>query len=361
MTPAAALAWSHLNVLNAKRFKQLAQRFGDLDEALLALDEDLLTSLGCRAETVRTALTRLAAFNLEATERELAQRGITLLSVTDDAYPRRLRETADAPPFLYVRGPVTVLAQPGVALVGTRDMSPYGRQLAQACAATCVQAKLTTISGLADGIDGEVARETLRLQGHTVAVLGHGLRQIYPAGHARLAEAIVQGGGCIVSEYALDVEPERHSFPARNRIIAGLSLATVVLEAAAESGALHTARFALDEGRDILAAPGQLFDPQFAGCHRLVATGQARLLTDPQDILEVLGMQPAQATSPQSTYTAQSPAEERTLQALTSVPQDLDLLSELTQLDPATLGATLTMLELGGAARSLGGGLWVRH
>jgi DNA processing protein len=238
-------------------------------------------------------------------------------------------------------------------------MTPYGRRVAQECTAACVRAGLVTVSGLAEGIDGEVARETLRTQGTHVAVLGHGLGRIFPKAHAGLAAEILTSGGALVSEYAFDAEATPYSFVGRNRIIAGLALATAVLEAPAKSGALHTAQFALDEGREVLAAPGQLFDAHCEGSLALIASGQARLIVRPEDIPSALGIDVARAATA-TDYEPQSPDEAAVLATLTNVPQPIDTIVLACKLPPGTVIATLTMLELAGAARNSGGGQWTR-
>jgi DNA processing protein len=358
MNRATALAWSWLNVLNKRRYDKLLQRFDSLDDALLEFNEELLLSIGCREEGARAALTRLAAFDLDAYDRTLQKAGVLLLALDDDAYPERLRQTADPPIFLHVQGDAALLDKPGMAIVGTRMASAYGRRAAQECAAACVRAGLTTISGLAAGIDGEVAKETLREHGAHVAVVGHGLQHTFPAEHDKLRAEVLARGGTLVSEYAHDTPVLDHQFVGRNRIIAGLALGTAVIEAPAKSGALHTARFALDEGREVLAAPGPLFDDRWTGCLRLIADGSARIITAPEDVPAAVGA--VAPSAPMSAYEPQSEAESKVLAALTTVPQTVDALVPATGLAASALSATLTMLELAGAARNVGGGEWVR-
>ncbi len=358
MNRAAALAWSWLNLLNKKRYDRVLARYRNLDEALLALDAEMLLAIGCREEGMRTALTRLAEFDIDRYEQQLAVTHTTLLFLEDDAYPERLRQTADPPIFLYVQGSIPLLSQPSMALVGTRRFSPYGKRAAQECTAACVQAGLVTVSGLAEGVDGEVARETLREHGLHIAVLGHGLHITFPSEHVALRGEIIARGGAIVSEYAFDTPVGDHQFVARNRIIAGLALGTAVMEAPLKSGALHTAQFALDEGREVLAAPGQMFDPRAAGCLELIGNGQARAIIRPEDVPAAVGALVPKNT--RSTYEPSSPAEAALLEALHSVPQPIDDLVQATGLATGAVSATLTMLELAGAARNTGGGQWVR-
>jgi DNA processing protein len=356
-----ALRWSWMNVLNRKRWDALAGRFGSLEAALGAVDIELLRSLGCREDTALLAMNRLEEFDPETYERELEKREISLITFEDEEYPALLKEIPDAPSFLYARGDLSILAQPCIALVGARAMSEYGSRVVAHLVPLLITAGTVTVSGLAEGIDAEVASETLHAGGRTVAVLGHGLGMMYPKAHERLAASIVEKGGLIISEFPLDIRPDHYTFPARNRIIAGLSLGTIIVEAAEESGSLITADLALDYNREVFAVPGQIFDPGYAGCHQILKRGQASLITSAQDVLTALGI--VGSTAPESSIapTFDSAEEQAIFGVLTSMPQSLDDLVEKTGFDAATLNATLTMLELKGIAKNVGNGRWVRH
>jgi DNA processing protein len=219
---------------------------------------------------------------------------------------------------------------------------------------------MVTVSGLAYGIDSEVARETLNAGGKTIAVLGHGLAMMYPKHNAKLADEIVEQGGLILSEFPLDEQPTNYTFPARNRIIAGLSLATVVIEASKDSGSLITADLALEYGRDVFAVPGDIFDPTFEGSHALIAGSRAKLVTSAQDILRELGVVAPEARTKDSDAAFDSIEEELLYHALTTMPQSPDDLSTKIKLDAAIMSATLTVLELKGLVKNVGGGRWVK-
>ncbi len=354
----AALLWSHLNVLTKDRYDAILEVFGSLEDAAKHVDETLLRGLGCREDTIRTVLLRLDEYDNGTAARELALSGCRLISLTDAEYPRHLREIGDPPVFLYVRGDLSILAHPCIALVGTRQMSPYGRRVAQEFTSAFIGAGMVTVSGLASGIDSAVAEESLRLGGKTVAVLGHGLGMIYPASNEKLARRIVDGGGLLMSEFFLSMEPGKFTFPARNRVIAALCAATVVLEAPEDSGAIITADLAFDYSRDVFAVPGQIFDERYAGCHRLISTGRARLAASPGDVLRELGVVAPLASV--SDYDPKSEDESKLLAALSGMPQPVDDLVEKTGIDPGRVAAALTMMELGGGARNMGAGQWVR-
>jgi DNA processing protein len=331
--------------------------FGSFSEAKKCLGEEMLAGMGCRPETVRGVLLRAEEFDASLLLHRLEDEGIQFLTVDDEAYPSRLRNIPDPPPFLYARGDLGILDRPSLAIVGTRGMTQYGRRVVQTFVPRFIEAGLVTVSGLALGIDGEVARETLRCGGRTVAVLGGGLDVLHPPSHAPLAKEIVAGGGLILTEYPMGMEPTPYSFPGRNRIIAGLSLGTLVIEAPVKSGALITADFALEDGLDVFAVPGSVFSDESAGCNALLAKGQAALATSAEDVLRVLGIiAPASIELPPP----EDPDQAAMWNVLSSLPQPLDDLVERAKLPPDRANAALTILELGARARNVGGGQWVR-
>jgi DNA processing protein len=251
--------------------------------------------------------------------------------------PPLLRAIHDPPKGLYLRGsgPIELLAGPAVAVVGARACSPYGRQVARKLGRELAAAGVVVVSGLARGIDGEAHRGALETNGHTVAVLGCGIDRDYPAAHAELARTIAERS-LLVSEYEAGVEPAPFRFPGRNRIIAGLSAATIVVEARERSGALITADFALEEGREVFAVPGEITSLLSEGTNTLLKLGAAPL-TCASDVLDTLGIDsepPARASHP----------------FLEFLPATADELVRATGLTPADVAATLAELELSGLA-----------
>lgn len=354
----AALTWSALNILNKTRYDAVLQIYGSLEEALSQLGEEFLRALGCKEETVRDTLMRLESFDAASYEKILQKQNVTFLSIEDDAYPAILRHLPDPPVFLYYRGDLSLCERPSIALVGTRQMTKYGQRVAQMFTSDLAAAGLVTVSGLAKGIDAEVAKETLRENGKHIAVLGHGLSMIYPSEHQKLAQDIVAKGGLLLTEYPMDFAPTNFSFPGRNRIIAGLAKATVVIEAPEKSGALLTAEFALEQGKDVFAVPGPITEKTFEGCHALIARGQAKLAAASADILEDLGI--VASSKIQEEFVTEDAVQAAVWKALSSLPSTVDDLVAKTKIDPPSLGAALTMMELAGAARHLGGGQWVK-
>lgn len=358
MQPETALLFWWLNILNKKRYDQLVERCGSLDAALGALSPELLRGIGMKQESVQKLFVRIAEFDPAVELARMEKAKVELLSIEDDAYPRLLKESSDPPPFLSYRGDLSVLDHPCVAIVGTREMSAYGERIAEWLTPPLVRGGCTTVSGLAFGIDAVIAQTTLDEGGRTVAVLGSGLGAVSPKTNERLAELIVAKGGLVLSEYPFTETAQPFMFPARNRIVAGLCLATVVVEAPAESGALITARMALEENRDVFACPGPLFNESFEGNHRLIAQGQAQLLRSPDDVLTTIGVVVPPASAPRA-FTPASPDEGVIYALLTSIPTSMDALMERTGKSAGELAGTLTMLELGGAVAKVGAG-WVR-
>jgi DNA processing protein len=269
--------------------------------------------------------------------------GIRFLARSDPGFPPLLRAIHDPPPGLFLRGAadVELLARPAVAIVGARACSAYGRQIARSLGRDLAAAGLIVVSGLARGIDAEAHRGALETAGSTVAVLGCGIDRDYPAAHRELAKKVA-ATGLLVSEYAPGVEPAPWRFPARNRIVAGLCAATVVVEARVRSGALITADFALEEGREVLAVPGEITSTLSAGSNGLLRLG-ATPLTCAQDVLEGYGLVVSPSALPDLGATAAT-----VLERVQAEAAGADALSRATGLPAGELAIALTELELAG-------------
>ncbi len=353
------LHWALLNILTKRRYDALIEQYGSLEEAWKHINPTLLKELGCKEETVERVMNQKDGLDIEEHQSFMEKKGITFISIEDEAYPAVLRNLPDPPVFLFYRGDLRVLDTPSIAIVGTRNMSAYGKRVVEAMVPDFVHAGLITVSGLALGIDAEVAKETIAAGGKTVAVLGGGLHHVYPKTNAKLAEEIVEHGGLLLTEYPLHIWPDKYTFPARNRIIAGLSLGTIVVEAANQSGSLITASLALDYGKEVFAVPGPVFDPNMAGTHQLIQKSGAKLIGSVDDVLIELGMVTPEKDEV-SAYAAETPNEQTLLDALTSMPQTVNELTEKTGMTVATTNATLTLMELKRGARNTGMGQWVK-
>ena len=287
-----------------------------------------------------------------------------IITLQDPRYPALLKQIADPPSLLFVQGDVDLVSQWQIAIVGSRNPSASGRDTAYEFARYMAQMGLTITSGLAMGIDAAAHQGALAGQGKTIAVIGTGLDRVYPAKHRDLAHDIASAGA-IVSEFALGTAPRAENFPRRNRIISGLSLGTLVVEAALQSGSLITARMALEQGREIFAIPGAIHNPLARGCHQLIRDG-AKLVETAQDILEELGpLAGVQGEEKVNIDIAESEIELDDdylllLNQLGYDPIQIDLLIERCRLTADVVSSMLLLLELQGQVESLPGGRYVR-
>jgi DNA processing protein len=303
------------------------------------------------------------AAEIDATLAWAAEPGNAVVTLADSAYPQALLTSADPPVLLYVKGRVDLLNRPAMAIVGSRNATPQGIANAEAFAASLSGVGLTVVSGLALGIDAAAHRGALSAtgahSGSTVAVIGTGADRIYPARNRELARSIASHGA-IVSEFPLNTPALAANFPRRNRLIAGLAKGCLVVEAAARSGSLITARLAAEAGRDVFAIPGSIHSPLAKGCHQLIKQG-AKLVESAQDILEEIGWHAAVADPDAGLNGPAIDAEGVTLLTLLGPdPCDIDTLAARSGLTPAALLAMLLELELDGHVASLPGGRYQR-
>lgn len=341
--------------------------FGSAAATLEASAADLATIKGIspgRASELRRALD--ATRESGAVARELAivaEHGADILTLNDAAYPRLLRAIPDPPTALYVRGPLLDTDSVALAVIGARRCSHYGREQADRFAFQLAQCGLTIVSGGAYGIDIAAHRAALRARGRTLVVLGSGLAHPYPADHVDVFNQVVsEGRGAVLSEFPMMTSPLPEHFPRRNRIISGLSLGVLVIEAGHRSGALSTARMAIEEhSRECMVLPGRVDSMQSDGCHKLVRDGAARLVTRPSEVLDELGetghmLHAADEVATGRVHAAPgaSPTQKQLLDALAS-PRTLDQLVTLTGLEVAAIQADLTMLEIRGQVARKGG------
>jgi len=338
--------------IGAVRVQSLLQRFGDLETAWKAPAQTLL-SAGLSVKIVENLLQVRNRVNLEQFLEKVDSQGIQVVTWEDEEYPSRLKEIDQPPPVLYTRGYFQPEDAWAVAVVGTRRVTSYGRQVAEEIAACLGQNKVTVVSGLARGVDAMAHDAALKAGGRTIAVLGSGVDRIYPPEHQRLSERIMQQGA-VISDYAPGTPPDSANFPPRNRIISGLTLATVVVEAGDESGALITATFAAEQGRDVFAVPGMIYAPQSKGTNRLIQEG-ARPLLRPQDLLEALNLIQVPEKQAARTLIPGDETEAQILKLLSLEPAHIDEIRTQLGLPIEKVSATLTMMELKGMVRAVGG------
>jgi len=286
--------------------------------------------------------------------------GILTIDIKDELYPQLLKQIHQPPDKLYLRGDPDILShQPMLAVVGSRKASVYGKQAADAVLTPIVKASIPIVSGLAYGIDSIAHEICLANNTPTIAVLGSGINDsaIYPSRHVQLAHRIIDQGGAVISEHPADTPPHPGHFPTRNRIIAGLTAATLIVQAATKSGSLITARLALESDRDVAAIPGSITDPLAAGTNQLIQQGATPIL-EPQDLLDLLNINTT--TSPSSSQLDLSPTQEQVFTSLSITPQHIDQIASITTLSSPTISITLTELELLGAAEHVGGMKYIK-
>ncbi len=291
--------------------------------------------------------------------------GGKILSYGSEFYPSQLVNIYDPPILLYVAGEITEDDKRSIGIVGTRTPTPYGTRSAADIASGLANEKFTVISGLARGIDTTSHRATLEAGGRTIAVLGSGFRNIYPQENKKLVKEIVNGNGAVITEYSPDTKPDAINFPARNRIISGLSLGVLVVEAAEKGGALHTAAFANDQGKAVFAIPGNINSVKSGGTNRLIQNGEAKLVIDVFDILDELNIKPQKAPLFEEEKDIVVPEdlsifEEKLYSAIEFQPVHIDEIANLTGLNVSECLTTLLTLELKGYVRQLPGKNFVR-
>jgi DNA processing protein len=340
------------------RFQKLLQTFGGARSAWHA-SELALAAAGLERRTIDEIKRVRKSTTPEQTLERLHKLGITPLTLGDSDYPDNLRQVADPPPVLFARGAVLPCDAQAVALVGTRRATSYGRAVAERLATDLARAGVTLVSGLAKGIDTFAHAAAVRAGGRTVAVLGNGLDQVYPPENTSLATSIVTSRqGALVSEFAPGIPPDAVNFPRRNRIISGLSRITVIVEAGEPSGALITADFALEQGRDVMAVPGSIYSPASAGANALLKQG-ATPVTCGDDILHALGT-PSEDDSVARAMPDLGPSEATVWQVLDHQPRHVNELVLRLPMPVGAVSAALAMLELKGFARQAGPMLYTR-
>ena len=338
--------------IGAARLQALLDAFGDLETAWRA-PADALRQAGLDRRSLANLLRARSELNLDAEVARLQSARVQAITWDDPDYPPNLRQIYNAPPLLYVRGRIEKRDEWAVAVVGTRRASVYGKETARMIATGLAGAGVTVVSGMARGIDTAAHRTCLDADGRTVAVLGCGVDVVYPRENARLAAEIAEKGA-LVSEYALGTPPEASNFPPRNRIISGLTLGTVVIEAGPRSGALITADFAAEHGREVFAVPGNVLARGSRGTNELIQQG-AKLVTSVTDVLEELNLTMVSEQAQVRAVIPENETEALLLDHMSAEPLHVDRLSRTVQLPIAQVSSTLALMELKGMVRQVGG------
>ena len=338
--------------IGAARMRLLLDTFGDAGEAWQASPE-ALRQAGLGPKIVEALLQVRSRYNLEQLMERLQVQGIQVLTWDDEAFPRALKEIDQPPPVLYVRGSLLPEDDWAIAMVGTRRITAYGRQVAEETAAALARSGITVVSGLARGVDTAAHQAALDAGGRSIAVLGSGVDNIYPPDNRRLAERMI-ACGAVVSDYPPGAAPEAANFPPRNRIISGLSRAVIVVEAGEGSGALITAAFAAEQGREIFAVPGSIYSPQSKGANRLIQQG-AHAFLDAQDLMETLNLTRTSEHRAARTALPADATEAQLLALLGGQPLHVDEIRLQAGLPIEKVSAALALMELKGMVRQVGG------
>jgi DNA processing protein len=346
------VAFSRIHRIGSVRASLLEARFGSLADAWRAGPIELREA-GLDRTTVATIIEERPSISPEGEMEKLRRAGVRAYSWRNEGYPERLKQIDDRPPVLYVRGELRPEDEWAVAVVGTRRATPYGRQAAEHFSAELAHQRITVVSGLARGIDAIAHRAALSAGGRTIGVLACGLDIVYPPEHARLALEIAERGA-LISDYPLGTQPRSEYFPRRNRILSGVSLGVLVVEGAEDSGALITARIAIDQNREVFAVPGSIYAPTYRGSNKLIQEGEAKLVTRTGDILEELNLTMVSHQVEPREVTPTDATEAALLKVLTNQPIHIDEVQRASGLPIATVSGGLALLELKGMVRQIG-------
>lgn len=347
--------WIGFNLIKgigAVRMQALIQHFGDLELAWRAAPVELAAA-GLGLKVIERVIQARGKVDLEKVWAKIESQGIKILTWQDGAYPQRLKEIDQPPPVLYIKGDYLPEDMYAVSIVGTRRVTPYGRQITEELASFLSANGMTVISGLARGVDAIAHQTALKAGGRTLGVLGSGVDKIYPPEHRQLAEQMMEHGA-IISDYAPGTPPDASNFPPRNRIISGLSLAVVVIEAGETSGALITAEFAAEQGREVFAVPGSILAPQSKGTNKLIQRGALPLL-NVKDLMQALDLTRMGEQKAARKIIPADETEARLMSILGGEPLHVDEIRNQTELPIAKVSATLALMELKGMVRQVGG------
>jgi DNA processing protein len=341
--------------LGSRRIQDIAGRFENLSQFLKADQEELMEIPGISEKLSERIIKYRANINPDQEAAKAKKIGAKIITLMDEDYPELLKQIYDPPPVLYVLGDISTLKYNAVAIVGTRKATAYGRNVAESFARELALFEINVVSGMARGIDSYAHKGAAEVGGPTTAVLGCGVDIIYPPENMQLARNIMNCG-CIISSFPLGQRPLAGNFPARNRIISGLSLGTVVVEAAEKSGSLITADFSLEQGREVFAVPGSIFSPYSRGTHKLIKQG-AKLVENVTDILEELCLAGEGDVRPEIKKNENVTDKEKSVLGLIDFqPTHVEELLAKSQKTSHELNSILTRLELKGLIVTLPGG-----
>ena len=348
MTDEHLYLWAQWGILDYEQYLIVHKYFGDLKTAWDKIDIDFLMKLGFRKDKTERIMEFRQGINFHQLLRQIEEVNAKILCVDDSGYPSCLRAISNPPPFLFVRGKLPPLHK-AIGVVGTRKITDYGNLATEKFVSNLVMNGFVIVSGLALGVDACAHETVVKNSGITVAVLGSGVDHIYPADNRNLAERILRKGGAIISEYPLGTPALQHHFPMRNRIISGLSRGVLIAEGGVKSGALITARYALEQGREVFAIPNNITKLGLSGTNHLIRRGEAKLVENVNHILEEFQMQATTIKTPLSFSSIESELLERIINGGKSI----DELVLETPYNVAKLSEVFINLQLKGVVREV--------
>jgi DNA processing protein len=352
------LAFNQIQEIGPNRWQRLLDYFSDLKLAWQATTAEIIKA-GINQKIAGIITEKRKNIDPELEMEKLEKIQAKIITILDSNYPKLLKEIYAPPPLLYYLGSLDINNDFLLAVVGSRKISQYGKQVTSDLVSQLCQQGLSIVSGLALGVDACAHQTALDYEAKTIAVLGSGLNQIYPAANRNLAQRIIASGGAVISEFPLAMLPYKSNFPRRNRIISGLSLGTLIPEASIKSGALITARFALEQNREVFAVPGSIYSDRSAGPNHLIKFG-AKMITSAQEILETLNLSSANDFKKVKTIVPPTETEKIILDVLNNEPLHIDKIVQSVRLDISIINSTLALMEMKGLIKNLGNQKYIK-
>lgn len=353
------IALSHFSKFGPVRMRKIKKHFPLFEHAFKASTGEFIRA-GIEENIAGEFTTARQSINPDMIMENLEKENIKVTTLDDKNYSKLLKEIYNPPFIIYYKGMLEIGSEFNLAVVGARKYTNYGKMAVENIVGNLAKSGLTIVSGLAMGIDALAHDATLKAGGRAIAVLGSGLDKanIYPASNRYLADKIINSGGVLISEFSPGTPPLRHHFPQRNRIISGLSLGTLIIEAGEKSGSLITANFSLEQNREVFAVPGSIFSLTCKGTNEIIKKG-AHVITSANDIIEALDLAQITAYIDNKKIIPETPEEEKLVLHLTKEPMHINDLIRLTKLDTNVINSTLTIMEMKGMIKNMGNMLYV--
>lgn len=352
------IAFNQIGTIGFHRLNRLLNYFKSLERAWHAAETELIKA-GLEPKIAQQVSELKRNINLELELEKLDSLQISVTTILDKNYPKLLKEIYSPPPLLYYYGQMDLNNDFTLAVVGSRKISSYGKAVTFQLVEDLTRSGFTIVSGLALGVDAAAHQATIKAGGKTIGVLGSGLSKIYPASNHHLAQEIVASGGTVLSEFPLNYPALKSNFPQRNRVISGLSLGTLITQAAEKSGALITASFALEQNREVFAVPGSIFDSGAMGPNNLIKAG-AKVVTSANDIIETFNLSQIKEFKQAKKLLPENETEKIILKLLADESLEVDKLARLARLNISTLNSTLITMEMKGLIKNLGGNKYIK-